>query len=90
MGPTDDEPKKVLLENIFNRHSIFSSQNRTFLGEIFFHAARRRAFDPRWHTHDHVPKNFRSLQTLLTLNVWFLHRRFIDDSSQDKDQLIIF
>ena len=88
-GPPDDEPKKGLLAKLYDRYSLASSQNRIVLGERFFHAARRRASDPKWHTHAHVPNNFRSRQALLTLHVWFLHRRLIADSSQDKDQWLI-
>lgn len=44
-----------------------------------FRSAQYRANDPRWFTEGRIPYEFRPRHALLTMHIWFIHKRLIAD-----------
>ena len=66
------------LSSFFSNFSIKSQQNRIQYGEQLFRAAQHQAFQSQWFDGPNgLPSSFRPTHALLSLHVWFLHRRLI-------------
>uniref|UniRef100_A0A7S4JLH5 WW domain-containing protein n=1 Tax=Odontella aurita TaxID=265563 RepID=A0A7S4JLH5_9STRA len=72
-------PPQGLLASLYERYSVAGQRRRIELGQNFFHAARRRSEESAWYAPGHIPPTFRNKHAMLTMHVWFLHRRLIRD-----------
>lgn len=80
---------KGFVKKLWDQHSPAGQRRRIESGERLFRAAQRRASDPFWFGIGRIPKGFRSTHALLTLHIWFLHRRLIVDPSDPHFNLLI-
>lgn len=51
--------------------------NRILMAESLFQAATTQASDPRWYGPGRIGRDFRSYQAILTMHIWFLHKRLV-------------
>lgn len=72
-----------------DRYSIRGQQNRIHLAEALFQAATRQASDPRWFGPGRIGREFRPRHALLTMHIWFLHKRLIADTTDRNLALMI-
>mmetsp|Transcript_4233 Transcript_4233/g.7417 ORF Transcript_4233/g.7417 Transcript_4233/m.7417 type:complete len:330 (-) Transcript_4233:59-1048(-) len=68
-----------LFSRLYERYSVAGQQRRLALGQFFFHAALRRSQEAAWYAPGRIPPTFKNKHAMLTLHVWFLHRRLIRD-----------
>lgn len=75
-------PKAVstFFTDLMEKHSISAQQNRIKLGTRLFRAAQYQALQPEWFAPSRVPKRFRAIHGLLSMHVWFLHKRLMAES----------
>jgi cytochrome b pre-mRNA-processing protein 3 len=75
-------PKAVstFFTDLMEKHSISAQQNRIKLGTRLFRAAQYQALQPEWFQTLLVPKRFRAIHGLLSMHVWFLHKRLMAES----------
>jgi len=87
----DDTPaqKKGFLAKAWDRYSLGQQQHRIELGERLFRSAQRRADDLTWYTAGHIGSDFRPRHALLTMHVWFLHRRLLADKVDPHKSLMV-
>ncbi|KAL7551547.1 hypothetical protein ACHAWF_014736 [Thalassiosira exigua] len=74
-----DGGNKGIFGKIWDRYSFQGQQKRIILGERLFRSAQYRANDPRWYQEGRIPYEFRPRHALLTMHVWFLHKRLLAD-----------
>ncbi|GAX22474.1 hypothetical protein FisN_14Hh090 [Fistulifera solaris] len=80
---------KSFFTRFFERYSPTSQRDRIRIAELFYLAATRQASDPRWFGPGRIARDFRSRHALLTMHVWFLHKRLIhDDIDRDRALMI--
>jgi cytochrome b pre-mRNA-processing protein 3 len=65
------------VQNLINRYSISSQQHRIRLANHLFRAAQYQALDPQWYGIQKVQPDFGPQHAMLSMHVWFLHRRLI-------------
>eukprot|EP00557_Chaetoceros_sp_GSL56_P014862 CAMPEP_0176485404 /NCGR_PEP_ID=MMETSP0200_2-20121128/5020_1 /TAXON_ID=947934 /ORGANISM="Chaetoceros sp., Strain GSL56" /LENGTH=373 /DNA_ID=CAMNT_0017882043 /DNA_START=42 /DNA_END=1159 /DNA_ORIENTATION=- len=65
------------VRNIVNRYSISSQQHRIRLANHLFRAAQYQALNPQWYGKHKVQPDFGPQHAMLSMHVWFLHRRLI-------------
>lgn len=70
---------KGILSKLWDRYSFEGQTKRIILGERLFRSAQQRANDPRWFKEGRIPYEFRPRHALLTMHVWFLHKRLLAD-----------
>ena len=88
----DDTPtqsNKGFLAKAWDRYSLGQQQHRIELGERLFRSAQRRADDLTWYTAGHIGGDFRPRHALLTMHVWFLHRRLLADKVDPHKSLMV-
>mmetsp|Transcript_12684 Transcript_12684/g.21155 ORF Transcript_12684/g.21155 Transcript_12684/m.21155 type:complete len:338 (-) Transcript_12684:37-1050(-) len=88
----DDSPaqsNKGFLAKAWDRYSLGQQQHRIELGERLFRSAQRRADDLTWFTAGHIGGDFRPRHALLTMHVWFLHRRLLADKVDPHKSLMV-
>lgn len=61
------------------RWNPFAQGRNIEIGERLFRAAQDRASDLHWYTKGRVYSDFRSKHALITLHVWFLHKRLLEE-----------
>mmetsp|Transcript_13680 Transcript_13680/g.29677 ORF Transcript_13680/g.29677 Transcript_13680/m.29677 type:complete len:349 (+) Transcript_13680:55-1101(+) len=76
VGDTDD---KSIFSKLWDKYSFEGQKKRIILGERLFRSAQYRASDPRWFQEARIPYEFRPRHALLTMHVWFLHKRLLAD-----------
>jgi len=79
---SSSSPKAVstFFTDLMEKHSISAQQNRIILGTRLFRAAQSQALQPEWFAPSLVPKRFRAIHGLLSMHVWFLHKRLMAES----------
>lgn len=77
IGESSDN--KSIMSKLWDKYSIEGQQKRIILGERLFRAAQYRANDPRWFTEARIPYEFRPRHALISMHVWFLHKRLLAD-----------
>ena len=82
-------PEKGFFAKALEKYSIGRQQGRIELGERLFRAAQRRADDVAWYTAGHVGRDFRPRHAMLTMHVWFLHRRLLADRIDPHASLLV-
>lgn len=66
-----------MMKDIVNKYSISGQQHRIKIADRLFRAAQWQALDPQWYGPNKVQTDFRPQHAMLSLHVWFLHRRLI-------------
>jgi len=77
-------PVGGFLKQTWEKYSVQGQQRRNEAGERLFRAAQWRAMDPAWYGKHKVPISFRPQHALLSMHVWFLHKRLIVNSEINK------
>jgi len=67
------------LSRLWEQHSPQGHQQRIMVGERLFRAAQSRATDPVWYSSGRIAETFRSHHAVLSMHVWFFHRRLISE-----------
>jgi len=75
-----ERSNKNFLERLYDKYSLSQQTNRILMAESFLQAATSQASDPRWFGPGRIGRDFRSYQALLTMHIWFLHKRLINDN----------
>ncbi|GKY98026.1 hypothetical protein MPSEU_000760700 [Mayamaea pseudoterrestris] len=75
-----DAPNNGLLNRLWSRYSLRGQQDRIHMAESLFQAATRQANDPRWFGPGRIPRDFRPRHAVLTMHIWFIHKRLILDT----------
>ncbi|KAL9181595.1 hypothetical protein ACHAXT_010400 [Thalassiosira profunda] len=70
---------KGIFGQLWDRYSLEGQKKRILLGERLFRTAQHQANDPRWFQQARIPYEFRPRHALLTMHVWFLHKRLLAD-----------
>jgi len=70
---------KSIFAKLWDRYSFQGQQKRIILGERLFRSAQVRANDARWYREGRIPYEFRPRHAILTMHVWFLHKRLLAD-----------
>jgi len=76
------------MKDVVNRYSISAQQHRIALSNHLFRAAQRQALSPQWYgpTPNKIQPNFRPQHAMLSLHIWFLHRRLLaSNTDEDKE-----
>ncbi len=75
-----------IMKDVMNRYSISGQQHRIAFANSLFRAAQRQALAPEWYSRDgKIQPNFRPQHAMLSLHIWFLHRRLLA-SNTDADK----
>jgi cytochrome b pre-mRNA-processing protein 3 len=80
---------KSLFRKLRDKYSIRGQQERIEIGERLFRAAQRRASDPHWYFPGRVKREFRPRHAMLTMHIWFLHKRLISDQVDPHFSLMV-
>lgn len=72
-----------------DRYSLRGQQHRIHTAEAFYQAASRQGADPRWFGPGRIARDFRSRHSLITMHIWFLHKRLIADAVDRELALMI-
>ncbi|CAB9516867.1 Ubiquinol-cytochrome C chaperone [Seminavis robusta] len=75
--PSPTSQERGFLDRLMDRWSIRRQQDRIRIGEELFQAATRQANDPRWYGPGCIPRDFRSRHAMVTMHIWFLHKRLV-------------
>jgi len=85
---SDEAPKnlaeksdKSFFGKMLDKYSVRRQTNRILVAESFLQAANHQASDPRWFGPGRIATDFRSYQALLTMHIWFLHKRLISNTT---------
>jgi len=92
VASSPDQPaksKKGLFARAWDRYSLGEQQRRIMLGERLFRSAQRRSDDLTWYTFGHIGRDFRPRHAMLTMHVWFLHRRLLNDKVDPHKSLMV-
>jgi len=81
--------EKGYLSKIYDKHSITKSQKRITMAERIFRFAEMRANDPRWYGPGRIGREFRPRHAMLTMHLWFLQKRLINDTIDNHSSLLI-
>jgi len=77
-----ERTNKNIIQCMYDKYSVSQQKNRILIAESLFQAAISQASDPLWCGPGRISgRDFRSYQALLTMHVWFLHKRLV--SCQD-------
>jgi cytochrome b pre-mRNA-processing protein 3 len=77
IGESSDN--KSIMSKLWDKYSIEGQKKRIILGERLFRAAQYRANDPRWFTEARIPYEFRPRHALISMHIWFIHKRLLAD-----------
>jgi len=85
---TPSDNKDSIFSSLFQRFSIKAQQERIQSADQLFRAAQHQASLAQWFEGSNaLPTSFRPTHALLSMHVWFLHRRLI--ASKDKKQSLV-
>lgn len=87
--PLLKRPKKNIFQRMFQKYSVSEQKNRILVAESLFQAATSQASDPRWYGPGRIGRDFRSYQALLTMHVWFLHKRLLADEDDPHNAALV-
>jgi|UPI000581B288 cytochrome b pre-mRNA-processing protein 3 len=88
-APLEEKPSTGLLQRLWDRYSVPGQQRRIQMAESLFEAATFQASDPRWYGPAGIGREFRPRHALLTLHLWFLHKRLAADEFDKETALMI-
>jgi len=78
--------KTNLMKDVVNRYSISAQQHRIKLASNLFRAAQYQASSPQWYGPKKIQSDFRPQHAILSMHIWFLHRRLLACSTdEDKE-----
>lgn len=80
---------KSIFRKIRDKYSIRGQQERIEIGERLFRAAQVRATDPIWFGPGRIERVFRPRHAILTMHIWFLHKRLIEDKVDPHFSLMV-
>lgn len=66
--------------DLMEKHSFSAQQNRIQLGSRLFRAAQYQALQPDWFAESRIQRKFRPIHGLLSMHVWFLHKRLLAEA----------
>eukprot|EP00555_Chaetoceros_dichaeta_P009116 CAMPEP_0198256704 /NCGR_PEP_ID=MMETSP1447-20131203/6545_1 /TAXON_ID=420782 /ORGANISM="Chaetoceros dichaeta, Strain CCMP1751" /LENGTH=166 /DNA_ID=CAMNT_0043943401 /DNA_START=311 /DNA_END=807 /DNA_ORIENTATION=- len=69
------------MSQAWEKYSVQGQQRRIRAGERLFRAAQWRAMNPGWYGPHKIPISFRPQHAVLSMHVWFLHKRLIVNSA---------
>lgn len=72
-----------------DEYSITKQQSRIAQADRLFRFAQWRADDPRWYGPGHIGREFRPRHAMLTMHLWFLHKRLVMDTQNPHTSLLI-
>lgn len=78
-------PEKGWVGTFLDRVSIKSQQRHIRIGEELFQAATRHASNAQWYGPGRIPRDFRSRHAMVTMHLWFLHKRLIASNVNNGD-----
>lgn len=74
------------MKDFANRYSISAQQHRIKFASALFNAAQYQASNPEWYGIKKVGSDFRPSHAMLSMHVWFLHRRLLAyNTPEDKE-----
>lgn len=71
------EQEKGFFQKLWDKHSYKANLSRHIRSERLFRLAQVQSLDPKWYSSGHISPSFKSKQSILTMHVWFLHKRLI-------------
>lgn len=81
---------KGVFGKLWDRYSVQGQQRRIEMGERLFRAAQWRAMHPAWYEGENrIPIAFKPQHALISMHVWFLHKRLAAASQTDSFNLLI-
>lgn len=86
---SDGQRDKSIFSKLWDKYSFEGQKKRIVLGERLFRSAQHRANDPRWFQEARIPYEFRPRHALLTMHVWFLHKRLLSDQVDSHLALLV-
>ena len=81
---------KGFLKRLQDKYSFQKQTDRILVAESYLQAATTQASDKRWFVEGRINDDFRSYQALLTMHVWFLHKRLIADNQDPHSEFFLF
>lgn len=75
-----------MLKDAVNRYSISGQQHRMAVADRFFRAAQWQALDPAWYGPNKVETDFKPQHAMLSMHVWFIHRRLLAANDDGKGE----
>lgn len=80
---------KNIIQRMFQKYSMSEQTNRILLAESLFQAATSQASDPRWYGPGRIGRDFRSYQAILTMHIWFLHKRLLANKADSHNAALV-
>lgn len=77
--------KKNVLQKMWERYSFSGQQLRIDRAERLFRAAEYHAKNPIWYQSGRLPNEFRPYHSILTMHIWFLHKRLITTTLSESE-----
>jgi len=74
-----------LFTQVWEKFSVEGQQRRIQIGERLFRAAQWQAMNPAWYGKDKIPTSFRPQHAMISMHVWFLHKRLLVDSKSNNN-----
>jgi len=71
------EQEKGFFQKLWDKNSYKGNLSRHLQSERLFRTAQIRAFDPQWYNSGHISPSFKSKHAILTMHIWFLHKRLL-------------
>lgn len=84
-----ERTEKSILQRMYQKYSMPLQTNRILVAESLFQAATSQASDPRWYGPGRIGRDFRSYQALLTMHIWFLHKRLLVNEADPHNAALI-
>jgi len=84
-----DRTNKNIIQRMYQKYSMSEQTNRILVAESLFQAATSQASDPRWYGPGRIGRDFRPYQALLTLHIWFLHKRLLANEADTHKAALI-
>jgi len=91
----DEEPTlieqtdKNIIQRMYQKYSMSQQTNRILMAESLFQAATSQASDPRWYGAGRIGRDFRYYQAILTMHIWFLHKRLLANEADQHNAALI-
>jgi len=83
------ETEKSFFARQWDKFSLKANIERTVISERLFRSALNRANDKIWYTAGRIPYEFKFRHALITMHVWFLHKRLIRTNINRYSALLI-
>lgn len=78
---TNKNPVVSLFTDAVTKYSISQQQDRAELASNLYGAAQHQAHNPSWYGEEGIQTDFRPVHALLSMHVWFLHRRLLAENN---------